>query len=141
MDNNRAYAYKLDENYTSIYVNLNGYEQIIFYWSIVDECEKRKPKWRTSKDTIEEGMKIISYNNFGCIVEVNGRRANFEWTVYNDPSNNPAHKGKLTNFSDWAVEYDPDYKDNSPTSLGNHYTGNYNGYYGEPREYDSDLEA
>ena len=143
MDKNTAYAYLLDENYTSIYVNLNGYEQIIFYWSIAKDAEKRKPKWRVSKETIEHGMKIGNYNSLGFFVEIEGKQAYFEWYEYNRDINknkrDPNHKAKLVNFADWESAYDPAYKNNSPTSKGNHYNGFYVGSYTQP-EYDTEID-
>ena len=143
MDTNTAYAYLLDEHYTSIYVNLNGYEQIIFYWSIANDAEKRKPKWRVTKETIEQGMKIGNYNSLGFFVEIEGKRAYFEWYEYNRDINrnrsDPAHKAKLVNFADWESTYDPAYKNNSPTSSGNHYNGFYSGNYIQP-EYDAESD-
>ena len=136
MDNNTAYAYRLDENYLSIYVNLKGYDQIIFYWSPLHDCEKRKPKWRETKETILEDMKIVSCNHFGCVLEIKGKQAKFEWYEYDRPNNVPAHKGRLINFADW--EYDPEFQHNSPTSFGI-YSGYYNGSYHSP-EYDRDLD-
>lgn len=143
MDTNTAYAYLLDENYTSIYVNLNGYEQIIFYWSIANDAEKRKPKWRVSKETIEQGMKIGNYNSLGFFVEIEGKRAYFEWTEYNRSINKhdrgPNHKAKLVNFGDWELKHDPEYKNNSPTASGNHYNGLYVGSYIESN-YDPEFD-
>ena len=139
MDKNTAYAYRLDDNYTPVYVNLNGYEQIIFYWSIANDAEKRKPKWRVTKETIEQGMKIGNYNSLGFFVEIEGKRAYFEWYEYNNAHNNPAHKAKLVNFGDWESTYDPAYKNNSPTSSGNHYSGLYVGSYIQP-EYDAESD-
>ena len=141
MDTNTAYAYRLDDEYTSIYVNLNGYEQIIFYWSTGNDCQKRKPKWRISKETIEQGMRIISYTPFGLTVEIDGKLAKFDWYEYERDIlrlRGPNHKAKLTNFADWAVVYDSEYKNNSPTSAGNHYAGSYNGHYGQPQEYNAE---
>ena len=135
MNNNTAQAYLLDDEYTSIYVNLTGYEQIIFYWNLKDNCEKRKPKWRTTKETIQEDMEILSYSTIGCVIKINGRTANFEWGEYS-PKNSPAYKGLLTNFADW--EYDPDFKPTSPTSTGNQYAGYYSGHYSQPQDYESD---
>jgi hypothetical protein len=138
MDNNQAYAYKLDDKYISIYVNLNGYDQIIFYWCLQTNTEKRLPKWRETKETIETGTNVISYSSYGCIVEVEGRRAEFNWYDYNNPNNNPAHKGKLINFGEW--EFDPEFKFNSPSSQGIHYTGYASGYYASPQTYEEDKE-
>lgn len=136
MDNNTAYAYKLDEDYTSIYVNLNGYEQMIFYWSLATDCEKRKPKWRLTKETIQEGASIVSYDRFGCVIMVDNRRAEFTWYEYDRPDNRPAHKARLDNFADW--EFDLEFKNNSTTSTGNHYQGFYSGHYSSPQEYTED---
>jgi hypothetical protein len=136
MHNNTAQAYNLDGEYTSIYVVLNGYKQIIFYWSLNNDCQKRKPKWRDTKETIEEGMEIVSYNSLGCTVIVDGRRAEFSWTEYDRDVKNlrgPNHKGMLDNFGEW--EFDPEFKINSPTANGNHYEGSYPGYYHEPQSY------
>jgi len=136
MDNNTAYAYRLDENYLPIYVNLKGYKQMIFYWSPIDDCEKRKPKWRETKETILEDMKIVSCNHFGCILEIKGKQAKFEWCEYDRPNNNPAHIGRLINFADW--EYDPEFQPNSSTASGI-YSGYYNGSY-NTSNYDRDLD-
>jgi hypothetical protein len=135
MDNNTANVYLLDDKYTSIYVNLTGYEQIIFYWSLTDNCQKRKPKWRVSKETIQEDMEILSYNNLGCVLKINGRTANFEWGEFS-AKNSPAYRGQLTNFADW--EYDPEFKPVSPTSAGDQYSGYYSGHYSQPQDYESD---
>jgi hypothetical protein len=140
MDNNTAYAYNLDDQYTSIYVNLTGYEQIIFYWSLKNNKQKRNPKWRSTKESIDEGMKIVSYNKSGCVVYINNRRAEFSWYEYdrNITKNDrgPNHKAKLVNFGDW--EYDPDFKPTSLTSSGNQYSGYCNGQYSQPQEYEGD---
>jgi hypothetical protein len=138
MDNNSAYAYLVDENYTSIYVVLNGFEQLIFYWNLKEDCEKRKPKWRATKETVQEGMKILSYNKFGCLLDVNGKFAQFEWYEYDrDIKNNkgPNHKGKLVNFAEWRLE--PAHKDSSPIE-GNRYPGYYSGNYSQPQPYEDD---
>ena len=135
--NNTAYAYLYKDEFVSIYVNLPEHEQIIFYWCLVTDQQKRLPKWRVTKQTIEEGMEIVSYNTLGCVVNLNGRRAVFHWHEYGNKDNNPAHKGKLVNFGDWEVKYDPDYNHNSPSSAGE-YTGITSGHYSQPQPYEED---
>jgi hypothetical protein len=100
MKNNQANVYLLDDQYTSIYVNLEGYQQMIFYWALATNKQKRKPKWRLTKQTIEEGIWIESYTDQGCILSVEGRRAEFKWGKLS-PDNRPAYKGNLVNATDW----------------------------------------
>ena len=133
MENNTAQVYLLDKHYTNIYVNLSGYEQIIFYWSKHTDCQKRKPKWRTSKETIQDGMYIEDYNDFGCRLKINGKIAEFNWGSP-DLNNRPYYKGKLFDPNGlWDIEFQND----SPTSTGV-YTGQFDGHYSQPQPYEED---
>jgi len=128
-----AYAYR-NEDYVSIYVTLPKQDQLIFYWNIFGNEQRRQPKDRLTKTPIDTA-RITAFNNFGCVVEIAGRRAEFTWTDFDNPNNNPAHKGKLVNFADW--EYDEDFKHDSPTSIGPKIT-EYTGHYAEPQPYEEE---
>jgi hypothetical protein len=130
MDNNTAQVYLIDEHYTSIYVNLNGFDQMIFYWSKHDNRQKRKPKWRTSKETIEKDCWIDEYDDVGCRLYVFGKTADFIWGKA-DSNNRPYYRGRL---DDPGEIWKSDYQNNSPSANGM-YTGIYSEYYGQPQEY------
>jgi len=72
------------------------------------------------------------------MIKIGRRRAEFSWYEYNRPDNRPAHKGKLVNFAEWESEFDPEFKNNSPSSTGNHYQEFYSGHYSDPQEYTED---
>lgn len=129
-----AYAY-LNDDSVSVYVTLPDQEQIIFYWNTLTCEQRRPPRYRVSRQTVEVA-EITTYNDHGCVVSIGGRRAEFIWTEYANPDNDPAHKGQLVNFAEW--EYDKDFHYQSPTSEYRQPT--YSGYYGEPQPYEEEEE-
>ena len=130
-----AYAY-LNEDYASIYVNLPGQDQLIFYWNILTNEQRRQPRLRVGRET-QEHARIISYTDFGCVVEIGDRRAVFTWTEFNNPDNQPAHRGRLENWAEWEYADRPDYQHDSPTSQGPRIPV-YTGHYAEPQPYEED---
>jgi len=128
---NLAYAY-INDSLANVYVTLPGQEQVIFYWDIERNIERRVPRDRLYKTDVENA-KMTTFNDRGCVVELNNKRAEFAWYEYENKEY-PQHKGRLVNFADW--EHDPEYKHNTSTDL---YTAKeHTGYYAEPQPYEEE---
>lgn len=133
--NSFAYAY-LNDDYVSIYVSLPQQEQLIFYWNLVPGEQRRRPRLRLGKQAYDQA-RITAYTDFGCVVEIEGRRAEFTWYEFGREDNQPAHRGKLANWADWEYLDRPEYKHDSPTSLGPKIT-EYTGHYAEAKPYEEE---
>jgi hypothetical protein len=134
MKNNQAYVYYYQTKSVSIYVNLAEYEQMIFYWDLKTRKQKRPPRWRLTRQDVDIPAEIISYNTVGCVMLIEGRRAEFHWT-HADVDKDPTYRGELSNVKDWTATVKTYI--NSPTSSGI-YTGIHSGHYSQPQEYEPD---
>jgi hypothetical protein len=126
-----AQAY-LNDDYVSIYVNLPQQEQIIFYWSLISHSQYRIPRNRQTRVQLPN-CEITHYNNLGCVIYINKKRAEFTWYEY-DNNEPPQHRGKLVNFAEW--EYDRDFYYQCLTHQ--YQQTEYMGYYAEPQPYEEE---
>lgn len=134
MRKNQASVYYDQNKLVSVYVNLSEYEQMIFYWDLKTHRQKYPPKWRLTKQLMDIPASIVSYNDDGCVLMIEGNRAEFEW-IHADLQDPAFYRGKLINAKDWIATIRT-HRD-SPTSRGI-YTGITSGHYSEPQPYEPD---
>ena len=113
-------------------MNLPGYEQIIFAWTLATNEQRRRPRERVSKTQLPNA-EITAYNNLGCVVYIDAKRAEFAW-YESDRDEPPQHKGRLVNFADW--EYSEQFQHNTATAQ--YRQPSYTGHYSEPQPYEAE---
>ena len=78
----------------SIYVNLGGYDQLIFYWNHLEQKQHKPPVSRATKTPIGYS-EVKEFTEQGCTLIVDGKRANFVWGKKPPPSSEVIYKGLL----------------------------------------------
>lgn len=65
-------------NYYTFYVNLDGLEQIKFFWNTATNSQQKPPQWRKLNEPITN-MKILDCTDYGFSIKVHKQILHFLW--------------------------------------------------------------